>query len=56
MTKEEDSIGSREGASDRALGHKATASMVPSKPTSWVHQALKIFGHELVTSAADDTL
>lgn len=56
MTKEEDSIGSGEGASDRALGDTATASMVPSEPRSWVHQALKDFGPGLATGAADDTL
>src|ERR1700722_6836476 len=50
MTQEEDSIGSGEGAS----GDTATESMVPSKRTSWVHQALKIFGPGLVTGAADD--
>jgi NRAMP (natural resistance-associated macrophage protein)-like metal ion transporter len=56
MIKEEDSMpfGEEASAKAKSLGDVATASTLPTKPTSWVCKALKIFGPGLVTGAADD--
>jgi NRAMP (natural resistance-associated macrophage protein)-like metal ion transporter len=42
------------GAKAQSLGDTPIASMIPSKPTSWVHRMFKILGPGLVTGAADD--
>jgi NRAMP (natural resistance-associated macrophage protein)-like metal ion transporter len=41
-------------AKAKSLGDTPIASMIPPKPTSWVHRVFKILGPGLVTGAADD--
>jgi NRAMP (natural resistance-associated macrophage protein)-like metal ion transporter len=41
-------------AKAKSFGNKPIASMIPSKPMSWVRKVFKIFGPGLVTGAADD--